>query len=146
MACHGEPWCNLSNMLCQLTHHDFDCLQGKHQHVSSGRTQTLKTRTPLNAQATRVSCTSEQERKSFVSRMNACGVWCGYCSRAMAGVLSADALESRLDENGTDFLSAAMAAGYGAGSTQVRGLATLHKPDTVVWLGKKTQGMLTSPS
>ena len=43
----------------------------------------------------------------------------GCCSRAMAGVLSADVLEARLDENGTDFLTAAMAAGYGAGSTQV---------------------------
>lgn len=39
----------------------------------------------------------------------------------MAGVLSADVLEARLDENGTDFLTAASAAGYGAGSTQVGG-------------------------
>ena len=45
----------------------------------------------------------------------------GCCSRAMAGVLSAGVLEARLDENGTDFLSAATAAGYGAGSTQVGG-------------------------
>lgn len=45
----------------------------------------------------------------------------GCCSRAMAGVLSADVLKARLDENGTDFLSAASAAGYGAGSTQVGG-------------------------
>ena len=42
------------------------------------------------------------------------------CSRAMAGVLSAATLEGRLDENGTDFLAAATAAGYGGTSTQVR--------------------------
>ena len=41
----------------------------------------------------------------------------------MAGVLSAEVLESRLDENGTAFLAAATAAGYGAGSTQVGGPA-----------------------
>lgn len=42
------------------------------------------------------------------------------CSRTMAGVLSAATLEGRLDENGTDFLAAATAAGYGGTSTQVR--------------------------
>jgi len=38
----------------------------------------------------------------------------------MAGVLPAATLEARLDENGTDFLAAATAAGYGAASTQAR--------------------------
>ena len=39
-------------------------------------------------------------------------------------MLSADVLEARLDENDTDFLAAATAAGYGAGSTQVGAPAT----------------------
>lgn len=37
----------------------------------------------------------------------------------MAGVLPAATLEARLDENGSDFLTAARGAGYGAASTQV---------------------------
>ncbi|KAI3424303.1 hypothetical protein D9Q98_009857 [Chlorella vulgaris] len=37
-------------------------------------------------------------------------------SRAMAGVLDAEYLDSRRDENGTSYLEAAAAAGYGAGS------------------------------
>lgn len=45
---------------------------------------------------------------------------CAPHSRAMAGVLTAETLEGRLDENGTDFLAAATAAGYGAATTQAR--------------------------
>jgi len=48
-------------------------------------------------------------------------------SRAMAGVLPAATLEARLDENGTDILAAATAAGYGAASTQARARATCHQ-------------------
>ncbi|KAK9833438.1 hypothetical protein WJX81_005498 [Elliptochloris bilobata] len=52
-------------------------------------------------------------------------------SRAMAGVLSAETLARRLDENGTDFLTAATAAGYGRGSTQAMLDAARVKPGSV---------------
>ncbi|KAL6753210.1 N-carbamyl-L-amino acid amidohydrolase [Haematococcus lacustris] len=52
-------------------------------------------------------------------------------SRAMAGTLTPDSLAAKRDENGTDFLQAATAAGYGGGSYEEMLAAALVPPGAV---------------
>ncbi|KAL6747221.1 N-carbamyl-L-amino acid amidohydrolase [Haematococcus lacustris] len=52
-------------------------------------------------------------------------------SRAMAGTLTPDSLAAKRDENGTDFLQAATAAGYGGGSYEEMLAAALVTPGAV---------------